>query len=176
MAEALENTTATDRICLAPNPVRSAENEARPSSRQTKGKGRSMRIALIHGDSIVRLNMQELLSRMHRMEVVGQHPHCNQVLKLIKGLRPDLVVLDITMPRRRTLDVFQSAARLQSRGMSILVFERFPRGDVPGRAEQNRFGCRFAYYQPARIGPTLNPIFVLQPELYGVLRPQRRFW
>lgn len=131
-----------------------------------------MRSVLVHDDAIVRLDIRELLSRMHRMEDVGQYPHCEQVLKLIKGLRPDLVVLDITMPGRRSLDVLQTIRRLHSRGMSILLFERFPCVGVQGTSEHAyRFAYRFAYYQPALIDPTVCPIFGLQPELYGVLWP-----
>ena len=171
MAGALENTTATDRICLASHPLRAAENKAQPTSRQTTGKVHSMRIVLVHEDAIVRLDIHELLSRMHRLEVVGHYSHCKQVLKLIKGLRPDLVVLDITMPGRRSLDVLQSIRHPHSQGTSILLFEQFPCVDVQGTTEPHRFAYRFAYYQPERMVPAVCPTFVFQPELYGLLWP-----
>jgi hypothetical protein len=172
MAETLENTTVTDRIFPASNPLRPTENNAHPALRQTTGEAHSMRSVLVQNDVIMSLDIRELLSRLHRMEVMGQHPHCNQVLKLIKGLRPDLVALDITTPSQRSLGALQSIRRLYSCGISILLFERFPCVDPPRTAEHAyRFAYRFAYYQPARIGPTVRPIFVLQPELYGVLSP-----
>ena len=172
MPEALENTTATDRISLVPNQLRAADNEARPTLRQTTGKKHSMRIVLVHDDAIVRLNMRELLSRMQGMKVVGQYPHCDQVLDLIKGLRPDLVVLDTTVPGQRGLNALQSIRCRHFHGMSILLFERFPFRDVQVTAEHAYgFAYRFAYYQPARIDPTVSPTFVLHPELYGVLWP-----
>ncbi len=169
MLEALKNTTATDRISLAPNQLRAADNEAPPTSRQTTGKEHSMRIVLVHGDEIVRLDMRELRSRMQGMKVVRQYPHCDQVLNLIKGLRPDLVVLDITVPGRRGLDALQSIRRVHSHRMSILLFERFPFRDVQVTEHANGFAYRFAFYQPARIDPAVCPTLVLQPELYGVL-------
>ena len=173
MPEALENTIATDRISLVPNQLRAADNEAQPTSRQTTGKEHSMRIVLVHDDAIVRVDMRELLSRMQDIKVVGQYPPGGQVLNLIKGLRPDLVVLDITVPGRRGLDALQSIRRRHFHGMSILLFERFPFRDVQVTAEHAYgFAYRFAYYHPARIDPTVSPTFVLQPELYGVLWPR----
>ena len=165
MTKALENTIATDRISLV-------SNQHRAAARQTSGKGHPMRIVLVYDDAIVRLDFHELVSRMKRMEVVGQYPHCEQVLKLIKGLRPDLVVFDITVPARRGLDALQSIRRRHSHGLSILLFERFPFRDVRLTAEHAYgFAYRFAFYQPARTDPTISRTFVLHPELYGVLRP-----
>lgn len=170
MPEALENTTATDPISLVPNQLRAADNEAQPNARQTTGKEHSMRIVLVHGDEIVRLDLRELLCRMQGMKVVGQYP--DQVVNLIKGLRPDLVVLDITVPGRRGLDALQSIRRRHSHGMSILLFERFPFRDVQVTAEPAYgFAYRFAYYKPARMDPSVSHAVVLHPELYGVLGP-----
>lgn len=173
MTKTLENTIATDRTTPVSNQLRAADNEVQSAARQTRGKGHPKRILLVHDDTIVRVDIHELVSRMHRMGVLGQYPHCEQVLKLIKELRPDLVVFDITVPGRRGLDAFQSVRRRHSHGMSILLFERFPFRDVRLTAEHAYgFAYRFAYYQPERIDPTVSPAFVLQPELYGVLRPR----
>ncbi len=127
MPEAPENTTATDRISLVPNQLRAADNEAQPTSRQTTGKEHSMRIVLVHDDAIVRLDIRELVSGMQGIDLVGQYAHCDQALDLIKRLRPDVVLLDITGPGRSGLDALQSIRhRIPDVPVLVLTMQQAP--------------------------------------------------
>lgn len=127
MPEALENTIATDRISLVSNQLRAADNEAQPTSHQATGKEHSMRIVLVHDDAIVRADIRELVSGMQGIELVGQYAHCDQALDLIKGLRPDVVVLDITGPGRRGLDALQSIRhRIPDVPVLVLTMQQAP--------------------------------------------------
>ena len=55
-------------------------------------------IVLIDDQAIVRAAFRSLLERAGRFKVVGDAGDARRGIELVESLRPDLVILDITMP------------------------------------------------------------------------------
>ena len=70
-----------------------------------------MRILLGDDHGIVRRGMRALLETEADMSVVGEAADGLEVLRLCDELRPDVLVLDIAMPRLNGIDVAERAVK-----------------------------------------------------------------
>lgn len=68
---------------------------------------RRTRVLLAEDHVLVRSGIRALLERLQDFEVVGEAGDGRQVLVLVEQLRPDLVLMDITMPGLNGLDATQ---------------------------------------------------------------------
>lgn len=66
---------------------------------------KKIRILVTDDHSIVREGLKQLLNSQPDMEVIGEAGDGAQALEMIKSLRPDVVLLDITMPNITGLEV-----------------------------------------------------------------------
>ena len=64
-----------------------------------------LRIAIADDHSIVRTGVRQLLEAQPHMEVVAEAPNGPLLLKQVKQLRPDVVVVDISMPKLSGLEM-----------------------------------------------------------------------
>jgi DNA-binding NarL/FixJ family response regulator len=74
-----------------------------------------IRVALVDDQTLVRQGIRSLLSLAPEIEVVGEASDGDEGLAVIDRERPDVVLLDIRMPRKNGLDVLrelQAASRL----------------------------------------------------------------
>jgi DNA-binding NarL/FixJ family response regulator len=74
-----------------------------------------IRVVLVDDQTLVRQGIRSLLSLAPEIEVVGEASDGDQGLSVIARERPDVVLLDIRMPRKNGLDVLrelQAASRL----------------------------------------------------------------
>jgi RNA polymerase sigma factor (sigma-70 family) len=74
--------------------------------------GSTIRILLADDHSLVRAGVRTLLSRIQGVEVIGEAADGHGALRMIKDLRPDVVLLDLTLPGLSGLEVLEESTRL----------------------------------------------------------------
>jgi len=80
------------------------------------------KILIADDHEIVREGIGKLLARMRpEWEICGQASDGDQALESIQALKPDVVVLDITMPKMSGLEVATQVAALKL-GCRVLMF------------------------------------------------------
>jgi two-component system, NarL family, invasion response regulator UvrY len=77
-----------------------------------------IRLALAEDHTIVRWALREALSKADDIEVVGEAGTAAETLAMIQNVKPDVLLLDITLPDRSGFDVL---ADLRSQDSSPLV-------------------------------------------------------
>ena len=77
-----------------------------------------IRILLADDHAILRRGLKALLDREADMEVVGEAADGRETLKQVEELRPDVVVLDITMPN---LNGIEAARQIQAKGWGTAI-------------------------------------------------------
>jgi DNA-binding NarL/FixJ family response regulator len=70
------------------------------------------RVLLADDHALVRAGIRALLGRINGIEVVGEAADGHEALEMIKDLRPDIALLDITMPGLSSFEVLKESIRL----------------------------------------------------------------
>ena len=70
------------------------------------------RVLLADDHALVRAGIRALLGRIKGIEVVGEAGDGHEALQMIKDLRPDVALLDITMPGLSSFEVLEESTRL----------------------------------------------------------------
>jgi DNA-binding NarL/FixJ family response regulator len=70
------------------------------------------RVLLADDHALVRAGIRALLARIQGIEVVGEAGDGREALQMIKDLRPDIALLDVTMPGFNGLEVLAETNRL----------------------------------------------------------------
>lgn len=79
-----------------------------------------IRIVLADDHSVMRSGLRALLQQHSDMQVVGEASDGREALNLVESLRPDVVVLDITMPLLNGIDAARQMAAKQL-GTAIIM-------------------------------------------------------
>lgn len=104
-------------------------------------RSKPLTVFLVDDSEPVRQALQRLFSAMPRFKVVGEAEDGYAALEAITKLRPDLIILDIRMPRVNGLEVLQ-ALKTQSLSGNVIVFSQY--GDKAYRDRCFELGaCRF---------------------------------
>jgi DNA-binding NarL/FixJ family response regulator len=64
----------------------------------------TIRVLLADDHRLVRTGIRSLLEQMEGVEVLGEAEHGREVLRMLKTTRPDVVVMDISMPELNGLE------------------------------------------------------------------------
>jgi len=78
-----------------------------------------IRVLIIDDSALIRSVMREIINSQPDLEVVGQAPDPITARELIKQLNPDVLTLDVEMPRMNGLEFLEKLMRL--RPMPVLM-------------------------------------------------------
>ena len=96
-----------------------------PSSVADRTKIKSIRVLLVDDHFLVRQGLRKYLSHHLDIELVGEATDGEEAVKLTDLLKPDVVVMDINMPRMNGIEATGSIIRkhphLQVIGLSFYV-------------------------------------------------------
>jgi len=88
-------------------------------------------VLIAEDEALIRLDLAEMLSE-EGYEVVGQAGDGQEAVELAESLRPDLVIMDVKMPRRDGIDAASEIAR--KRIAPIVVLTAFSQRELVERA------------------------------------------
>jgi response regulator NasT len=101
--------------------VRAGSDEVRP------------RVVLAEDEALIRLDLAEMLTE-EGYQVVGQAGDGERAVELVEELRPDLVVLDVKMPK---VDGITAAARIaELRVAPVVILTAFSQRELVERAKE----------------------------------------
>jgi len=81
----------------------------------------SIRIYLIDDQAMIRAGMKSLLNQRENMDVVGDCGDVRQALQEVETLRPDVILLDITMPGLSGLDALPMIRKILPKTKVLMV-------------------------------------------------------
>lgn len=80
-----------------------------------------VRLLLVEDHGLVRAGLRALLGALSEVDVVGEAGDGGEALRLIAELRPDIVLMDISMPGIDGLEAIRRAAILQPRPKILVL-------------------------------------------------------
>jgi two-component system, CitB family, response regulator DctR len=86
---------------------------------------KDLRIVLVDDSPVIREYLETTLTRVAGCTIVGTAADGIEGVKIIRELRPHVVVLDITMPHRNGIDVLRDI-RKEDPNMVIIMFTADP--------------------------------------------------
>jgi DNA-binding NarL/FixJ family response regulator len=82
------------------------------------------RILIVDDSSPVRKSLRQTLERQHDWQVCGEAANGREGVELARALKPDLVLLDFSMPVLNGLDAARELKRL-SPSLALLMFTNY---------------------------------------------------
>jgi DNA-binding NarL/FixJ family response regulator len=79
------------------------------------------RVLLAEDHTLVRAGLRALLERLPNIEVVGEAEHGGEALKLAAQLRPDVVLMDLSMPILNGVEATRRAMKLKPRPRVLVL-------------------------------------------------------
>lgn len=95
-----------------------------------------IRILIVDDHSVVRKGLHNLLEDEEDIEIVGEASDGDEALEMLPETQPDVILLDITMPRMSGIEVTKEVVR-SFPGIRILVFSMHNNPDYILNAVQN---------------------------------------
>jgi len=104
-----------------------AKNELFKSKRLTNKtkEGKTMKVFIADDSAVVRERLKEMLSELPEIEIIGQAEDGFQATKLIEKLNPDVVILDIRMPRGNGIDALQNIKK-NNPTITVIMLTNYP--------------------------------------------------
>lgn len=101
--------------------------------------GKAVRVLLVDDHAVVREGYRTLLEKHDGLTVVGEAANAATAYQCYKDTRPDVVVMDISMPGRGGIDAIEHIRRLDAQAR-ILVFTMH--GGLPYALQAFRAGAK----------------------------------
>ena len=83
-----------------------------------RGEEKKKKVIVVDDDPIIRMTLASELERIGEFERVGQAPDGEEALRLVTHYRPELMVLDLELPKLDGLSVLE---RLRSQGSRLAI-------------------------------------------------------
>ncbi|MBV8762650.1 MAG: response regulator transcription factor [Deltaproteobacteria bacterium] len=80
-----------------------------------------IRLALAEDHTIVRWALREALSKADDIEVVGEAGSAAETLAMVQKVKPDVLLLDITLPDRSGFDVLQEMRQVETAPLVVVL-------------------------------------------------------
>ena len=80
-----------------------------------------IRLALSEDHTIVRWALREALHKTDDIEVVGEAGTAEETLKMIQDVRPDILLLGLTLPDRSGFDVLTDLRQIDTAPLVIVL-------------------------------------------------------
>ena len=81
----------------------------------------SLRILIADDHAILRNGVRSLVAECDRLEIVGEAADGMEALRLVDALHPDILILDIAMPRMSGLEALREIAKLPAPRPKVFV-------------------------------------------------------
>jgi response regulator NasT len=94
---------------------------------------KALRVLIAEDEALIRLDLAEMLKE-EGYEVVGQAADGQEAVELAESLKPDLVIMDVKMPRRDGIDAASEIA--SKRIAAIVVLTAFSQRELVERARE----------------------------------------
>lgn len=118
-----------------------------------------MRILIADDNQLVRRGIAGLLANEKDCEVCGEAADASEAIQKASDLRPDIVLLDVSMPGTNGLDVAR-LLRQQSRTVKILMISQHdPQQLLPRSLEAGANGCVDKAQLAADLLPSIRNLF-----------------
>jgi two-component system, response regulator PdtaR len=102
-----------------------------PMTGSPKDADKPRRVLIAEDEALIRLDLAEML-REEGYEVVGEAGDGQEAVELAESLRPDLVIMDVKMPRRDGID---AASEIASKRIApIVILTAFSQRELVERA------------------------------------------
>src|SRR6266852_5140434 len=105
--------------------------------RRLQGSAMAKTILIVDDNAYIRRGLCELFKRESDFEVCGEAENGKEALDKALALRPDLIVLDLSMPVMNGLDAARELKRLMPR-VPMIMYSAF--GDVFGEQQARLIG------------------------------------
>ncbi|MGH9528617.1 MAG: response regulator [Terriglobales bacterium] len=112
-----------------------------------------MRILVADDNQLVRRGLVRLLSTETSCEICGEASNASETLQKASELRPDIVLLDVSMPGASGLDTARRL-RQQIPGIKILIMSQYDPNRMP--AHSREAGAN-GFVDKGRLGTDLLP-------------------
>ncbi|HTL37664.1 MAG TPA: response regulator transcription factor, partial [Kofleriaceae bacterium] len=80
-----------------------------------------IRLALAEDHTIVRWALREALSKADDIEVVGEAGTAAETLSMVQNVKPDVLLLDITLPDRSGFDVLAELRQVDTAPLVVVL-------------------------------------------------------
>ncbi|MDI9930139.1 ANTAR domain-containing response regulator [Rhodococcus sp. IEGM 1354] len=128
----------------------------------THGTGKpALRVVVAEDESLIRLDLVEML-REEGYDVVGEAADGQQAVELAVELRPDLVIMDVKMPRRDGIDAASEIA--EKRIAPVVILTAFSQREL---VEKARDAGAMAYLVKPFTKADLMPAVELAASRFG---------
>lgn len=93
-----------------------------------------IRVLLVDDHPVVRVGLERILEQCQDIEVVGAAETGREAVDLVAVLRPDVVLLDLSLPDVHGLDIIQDLAGPEPDGCKVVVLTVHDDGDMAIKA------------------------------------------
>jgi DNA-binding NarL/FixJ family response regulator len=121
----------------------------------TEFPGAKIRVMLVDDHILVRMGLSFAVNNQPDMQVVAQAEDGNEAIEMYRQHRPDIVLLDLRMPKRNGFETI-GLLRQESSAVRILVLSNYGGGDEISAALQG--GARGFVGKDAGLGELLEAI------------------